>query len=69
MVKINPSVLSGTVQAPPSKSYAHRAVISAFLSGDECEIKNLHLSADISATPGFAMATTIWICRRVPRAL
>ncbi len=50
MVKINPSVLSGTVQAPPSKSYAHRAVISAFLSGNECKIKNLHLSADISAT-------------------
>ncbi len=50
MVKINPSVLSGTVQAPPSKSYAHRAVISAFLSGAECKIKNLHLSADISAT-------------------
>ena len=50
MVKITPSVLSGTIQAPPSKSYAHRAVIAAFLSGDKCLIKNLHLSADISAT-------------------
>ncbi len=50
MVKITPSVLSGTVQAPPSKSYAHRAVISAFLSNEECNIKNLNMSADISAT-------------------
>ncbi len=50
MVKITPQVLSGTVQAPPSKSYAHRAVIAAFLSGEKCLIKNLHLSADIIAT-------------------
>ena len=50
MVKITPQALSGTVQTPPSKSYAHRGLISAFLSGEKCEIKNLHLSADISAT-------------------
>lgn len=50
MVKITPTPLSGTIQAPPSKSYAHRAVISAFLSGKNCEVKNLQLSADISAT-------------------
>ncbi len=50
MVKLSPSQLSGTVQAPPSKSYAHRAVISAFLSGEKCKIGNLRLSADISAT-------------------
>lgn len=50
MVKITPQVLSGTVQAPPSKSFAHRAVLGAFLAKDKCLIKNLHLSADISAT-------------------
>ncbi len=50
MVKITPQVLAGTVQAPPSKSFAHRAVIGAFLAGDTCKIKNLHLSADVSAT-------------------
>ncbi len=50
MVKITPQVLSGTVQAPPSKSFAHRAVIGAFLAKDKCTIKNLHLSADILAT-------------------
>ncbi len=50
MVKITPQVLSGTVKAPPSKSYAHRAVIAAFLSGEKSTIKNLHLSADITAT-------------------
>ncbi len=50
MVKITPSPLCGTVNIPPSKSYAHRAVISALLSGETTVIKNIDLSADISAT-------------------
>ncbi len=49
-VKINPHFLSGTVKVPPSKSFAHRAVISAFLSGEECKISNLRASEDILAT-------------------
>ena len=49
-VVIEPAPLSGTVKAPPSKSFAHRAIISAFLSGGECKINNLCLSEDILAT-------------------
>ncbi len=49
-ITINPSHLSGTVKVPPSKSFAHRAVISAFLSGEECRIDNLSQSEDILAT-------------------
>lgn len=50
MVKITPSPLCGTVNIPPSKSFAHRAVISALLSGETTVIKNIDLSADITAT-------------------
>ncbi len=49
-VKIIPTPLSGVVKVPPSKSFAHRAVIAAFLSGDECKINNIRLSDDVSAT-------------------
>ncbi len=49
-VKINPSRLVGKVKVPPSKSFAHRAIISAFLSGGECTVKNLNPSEDILAT-------------------
>ncbi len=48
-VKINPSKAEGTVKAPPSKSLAHRALISgAFTNGSE--ITNIAFSKDISAT-------------------
>ncbi len=49
-ITINPCRLSGKVKVPPSKSFAHRAVISAFLSGGECKINNLSMSEDILAT-------------------
>ncbi len=49
-VKIKPHSLSGTVKVPPSKSFAHRAVISAFLAGEECKISNIAPSEDILAT-------------------
>ncbi len=49
-VKINPSRLVGKVKVPPSKSFAHRGIISAFLSGEECTVKNLNPSEDILAT-------------------
>ena len=51
-IKISPAVLSGKVKVPPSKSYAHRALLAAFLSGDECKINNIKLSDDIKATLG-----------------
>ena len=48
-VIVNPSKAEGTVKAPPSKSLAHRALISgAFTDGSE--ITNIAFSKDISAT-------------------
>jgi 5-enolpyruvylshikimate-3-phosphate synthase len=44
------STASGTVVAPPSKSYAHRMLICAGLSNHECKVENIQLSNDIIAT-------------------
>lgn len=49
-VKITPSSLYGSVAAPSSKSYAHRLIIAAALSGGKTEIKLNGLSRDIKAT-------------------
>ena len=49
---IQPNMLKGTVQAPPSKSVAHRAIIAAALSGGRCRIRNVAMSKDIQATLG-----------------
>lgn len=54
MVSIAPTVLNGKVAIPPSKSFAHRAVIAGFLSGESCRISNLSLSQDVKATLGCA---------------
>ena len=48
-VVINPCTLRGTVKAPPSKSYAHRALICAALAG-EGAVSEIEYSQDISAT-------------------
>lgn len=47
---ISQSQLIGTLQIPPSKSVAHRAIICACLSGGVCHIKNLAFNQDILAT-------------------
>ncbi|MBO4252024.1 MAG: 3-phosphoshikimate 1-carboxyvinyltransferase [Clostridia bacterium] len=49
-VKITPFKSSGEIVAPPSKSYAHRYIIAAFLSGKPCVILNAGKSADVNAT-------------------
>ncbi len=49
-VRIEPGMLKGTVRVPPSKSDAHRAIIAAALSGGECRVDNIAMSADIEAT-------------------
>lgn len=49
-VKIAPSLLSGSVTAPPSKSISHRALICAALADGESVISNLAFSQDILAT-------------------
>ena len=48
--RIVPSALSGIIKAPPSKSLAHRALICAALSGEECFISNVGVSDDVKAT-------------------
>ncbi|GAA0180768.1 3-phosphoshikimate 1-carboxyvinyltransferase [Clostridium sediminicola] len=49
-VKIIPNKLKGTINIPPSKSLAHRAVIAAALCSGESEVSNLIYSKDITAT-------------------
>lgn len=50
IAEFKPCTLCGTVNAPPSKSVAHRYLIAAYLSGGECTIENISLSEDIKAT-------------------
>lgn len=49
-VKIAPSLLSGCVTAPPSKSISHRTLICAALANGDSVISNLAFSQDILAT-------------------
>lgn len=49
-ITITPSKLTGTVQAPSSKSIGHRAIICAALSKGHSTINNLGSSHDIEAT-------------------
>ena len=49
-IKIKPSKLSGNVVIPPSKSFAHRALICAALSEGKSIVRNIELSDDIRAT-------------------
>ncbi len=49
-IRIEPTMLCGNVQIPPSKSVSHRAIIAAALTGKPCKIENVMLSKDISAT-------------------
>lgn len=47
---IHKGTASGTVTAPPSKSYAHRLILAAALSGEKCTVSHVELSEDIKAT-------------------
>ncbi|MEL5864864.1 3-phosphoshikimate 1-carboxyvinyltransferase, partial [Clostridium cochlearium] len=49
-VKIFPKKLKGSINIPPSKSLAHRAIIAAGLAGGESIIDNIVYSKDILAT-------------------
>lgn len=48
--------VAGSVNIPPSKSAAHRAILCAALSGKPCVISNLSDSDDIKATIGAVKA-------------
>lgn len=47
---IQPSILCGHINAPPSKSYTHRAIILAALADGKSQIKNALISDDTKAT-------------------
>ena len=47
---IKSSELSGEVEAPPSKSYSHRALITGFMTKQRCILNNLLSSDDIDST-------------------
>lgn len=47
---IEPGFAAGTVNAPPSKSMAHRQLICAALSRRACRVENLAWSEDVLAT-------------------
>jgi 3-phosphoshikimate 1-carboxyvinyltransferase len=47
---INPKLISGNINIPPSKSMAHRAIICAALCREESLITNVDFSDDILAT-------------------
>lgn len=49
-VSIRKKTLNGRVNAPPSKSYSHRYLISSMLSKNESKIINIYFSDDILAT-------------------
>ena len=49
-VRIFPSLAKGTAMVPPSKSMAHRALISAALAEGESEILGISASEDMLAT-------------------
>ncbi|MEG1870816.1 MAG: 3-phosphoshikimate 1-carboxyvinyltransferase [Peptostreptococcaceae bacterium] len=49
-IKINPKRLSGEIAIPPSKSLAHRGIISASLSKGISVIENIKFSKDIIST-------------------
>lgn len=49
-IKINPTVLGGNIEAPASKSVAHRMLICAALAKDKSVIKINKTSDDIEAT-------------------
>ena len=50
IARFQPCRLSGHVEAPPSKSMAHRYLIGAALSGQTCVLTGVEYSEDILAT-------------------
>ena len=61
-VKITPSKIFGEITAPPSKSYAHRLLIAAYLSGERVRVKNAGNSDDVSATANALKSLGANIC-------
>ncbi len=62
-LRVSPSVVTGTIQSSPSKSYSHRALVLALLADGRSNIKNVLLSGDTVATyqavQAFGARTTV----------
>ena len=50
IAEFQPCHLRGTIDAPPSKSMAHRFLISAFILGQKCTFEGVDFSEDVLAT-------------------
>lgn len=57
--KFAPSDFNGKISIPPSKSFAHRAMICAALCGGDVRIDNIASSRDMEATENFLAAVGI----------
>lgn len=55
-LRVRASAVRGTVRAPPSKSYTHRAILLSALSGGPCRVERPLLSEDTEATLAAAKA-------------
>lgn len=55
-LKLEPAIISGKVKIPPSKSFAHRALLCAALGGGNVKIYNFSESRDMVATENFLSA-------------
>ena len=62
-IKIKPCTLSGRIQAPPSKSYAHRLLICAALSDGESTVHGISDSEDMCATLDCISALGVKACK------
>ena len=63
-VKIEPSIASGEIKAPPSKSYAHRYLIASALAEGESIIEGIISSDDMEATVKCASALDVSVNRQ-----
>ncbi len=58
-VKFSPAAFGGEVHIPPSKSFAHRALICSALSGGNVKVNNISTSSDMEATGNFIRALSM----------
>lgn len=68
-LEIQPGTAHGTVQAPPSKSMAHRMLLCAGLARGKSRIEGIGQSEDVSATVDCLTACGAEVTRTAPQAV
>lgn len=63
-LRVHPSTVRGEIRSPPSKSYTHRAILLATLSGGPCRVDRPLLSDDTEATLTAVQALGACVDRR-----